>query len=316
MTRVAILVVDRVEFFDLAGPLQVFHEAAAAGAEYRVELVAREPSLRSEQPATFAHLLPLPHDLGPNDIVVVPGSIVFRDVARLRSGRNAELVRWVRAAYEAGATISSVCVGSFLLGAAGLLDGRTCTTHWRYVDALQRAFPRAKVVANRLYTIDDRIVTSAGIASGVDLALAMVERRDGPRIAAMVAREMVVSVRRPGSHEQLSPYFERRDHLAHDMHAIQDWLVEDPGRAFSLDDLAERAGVSTRTLTRQFKAATGSTVKEYATALRLEQARALLRDPALTIDDVAARCGFSDGRHLRRLWRETFGTSPSSMRGA
>lgn len=316
MTRVAILVVDRVEFFDLAGPLQVFHEAALAGADYRVELVAREPSVRSEQPATFAQLAPLPTDLGPGDIVVVPGSVVFRDVARLRRGGNAELIRWIRSAYEAGAMISSVCVGSFLLGAAGLLDGRTCTTHWRFVDALQRAFPRANVVANRLYTIDDRIVTSAGIASGVDLALAMVERHDGPRVAAAVAREMVVSVRRPGTHEQLSPYFERRDHLASDVHAIQDWLIEDPGRAFSLDDLAARAGMSTRTLTRQFKAATGSTIKEYATALRLEHARSLLRDPALTVDDVAARCGFADGRHLRRLWREAFGVAPSSARGA
>lgn len=314
MTRVAILVVDRVEFFDLAGPIQVFHEAAAAGADYRVELVALDSTVRSEQAATLSDLHPLPADLGPGDIVVVPGSAQLRDASRMRRGRNADLARWVRDAYDAGATISSVCVGSFLLGAAGLLDGRTCTTHWRYVDALQRAYPRAKVVANRLYTLDDRVVTSAGIAAGVDLALAMVERRDGPRIAAMVAREMVVSIRRPGSHEQLSPYFERRDHLAHDIHAVQDWLVEDPGRAFSLDALAERAGVSTRTLTRQFKAATGTTVKEYATALRLEHARALLRDSSLTIDDVAARCGFSDGRHLRRLWRDTYGVPPSAAR--
>lgn len=147
MTRVAILVVDRVEFFDLAGPLQVFHEAAAAGADYRVELVALEPSVRSEQRATFAELAPLPADLGPNDIVVVPGSIALRDVASLRRGRNAGLIPWVRSAHDAGATISSVCVGSFLLGAAGLLDGRICTTHWRFVDALQRAFPRAKAVS-------------------------------------------------------------------------------------------------------------------------------------------------------------------------
>lgn len=314
MTRVLVLVVDRFELFDLAGPIQVFHEAAAAGASYRLELVALDASARGAQPVTLAELHPLPQDVGPDDIVLVPGSAALRDLPSWKSARGQQVAQWLRTAYAAGATISSVCVGSFLLGSAGLLDGRTCTTHWRYVDALQRAFPRARVVADRLYTIDERIVTSAGIAAGVDLALAMIERRDGPRIAALVAREMVVSVRRPGEHEQLSSYFDKRDHLMHDVHAVQDWLVADPGRGYSLDDLARRAGVSTRTLTRQFKAATGTTVKAYQTALRLEHARALLADRSITIDEVAERCGFTDGRHLRRLWRDAYGVPPSAAR--
>jgi transcriptional regulator GlxA family with amidase domain len=195
-----------------------------------------------------------------------------------------------------------------------LLEGRNCTTHWKYVDELARRFPRAHVFANRLYVFDGTIATSAGIASGVDLALAMVERDQSARIASIVAREMVLSVRRLGSQEQLSPYFAGRDHMVHEVHIVQDWMVEHPADNFTLEELAEKAGVSTRTLTRQFKAATGSTVNAYATALRLEHARSLLRDASLTIDEIAERCGFADGRHLRRLWKEAHGAPPSAYR--
>ena len=314
MTRVAVLVVDGVELLDVAGPVQVFHEAAQAGADYRVELVSFAPNAVSHQAAMFSGLAPIPHDLGPNDIVIVPGSSAFRELATWRSGERRTALQWVRESYERGATVASVCVGAFLLGNAGLLDGRTSTTHWKRVDELARAFPRANVVANRLYTFDGRVASSAGIAAGVDLALAIVDRRNGPRIAAQVAREMVLSVRRPASHEQISPFFEQRDHLSHEVHVVQDWLVEHPGRAVSLDALAARAGVSTRTLTRQFKAATGSTVKQYSTKLRLEHARSLLADHSLTIEEIAARCGFADGRQLRRLWKETHGAPPSAAR--
>ena len=212
--------------------------------------------------------------------------------------------------------ICSICVGAFLLGAAGLLDGRTVTTHWRRVDELRRTFPKASVSENRLYVFDGRIATSAGIASGVDLALAILERDCGPRLAAAVAREMVLTVRRPGTQEQLSAFLTGRNHLFAEVHAVQDWLSEHPGETYTLDSLARIAGVSTRTLTRQFRAATGRSVKEYATSLRLERARSLLDDPTLTVDDVASRCGFADGRHLRRLWREAYGAAPSQTRNA
>src|SRR6185437_16479928 len=119
-------------------------------------------------------------------------------------------------------------VGAFLLGATGILDGRDATTHWKHVDQLQRDFPKVNVLANRLYVFDKRIATSAGIASGVDLALAMVEKTSGARIAAIAAREMVVATRRPGEDEQISPYFEKRDHLMPEVHAVQDWLVSNP----------------------------------------------------------------------------------------
>ena len=312
MSKVIFAIADQVELFDLAGPAQVFYEAASAGANYQIVYASIRQDVASAQGIALAKLEPLPEMPVAGDIVIVPGSSVLRSPGWPRE--NAPFLNWLRAAQSNGATVTSVCVGAFALGAAGLLDGRTCTTHWKYVDALQQRFPGAQVIANRLYVFDGTIATSAGIASGVDLALAIVERDQSARIAAVVAREMVVSVRRLGSQEQLSPYFSGRDHMIHEVHVVQDWLVDHPGAEFTLEALARRAGVSTRTLTRQFKAATGRTVNAYTTSLRLEYARSLLRDRSLTIDDVAERCGFADGRHLRRLWKAAYGTPPSAYR--
>ncbi len=315
MRRVIVLVPDRVELFDLAGPVQVFHEAIAAGAGYRLEYVSTQHDIASEQSLAISRLQPLTNDAGPNDTILIPGSAPMREAACSRRSRITDVIAWLRASYSNGARIASVCVGAFVLGAAGLLDERNVTTHWKFTETLRLAFPRARVAGNRLYVFDGRIATSAGIASGVDLALAIVERDAGARISAAVAREMVVGMRRGGAQDQLSAYFDRRDHVYPEVHAAQDWLVEHPGEAFTIESLAHVAGVSPRTLTRQFRLATGATVKSYATALRLEHARSLLRDRALTIDAVAERCGFADGRQLRRVWRTAYGETPSEARG-
>jgi transcriptional regulator GlxA family with amidase domain len=312
--RIVFLLLDGFEAFDLAGPLQVFYEAQIAGAPYQVSFVALDANVATAQSLQLAALQALPDDIGPSDTIVVPGGTAIRLAVVNRSRKLRPALAWIRSAYEAGARVASICVGAFFLGAAGLLDGRNVTTHWRRVDELQRAFPQANVHANRLYTIDGRVATSAGIASGVDLALALLERDAGPRLAAAVAREMVLAARRAGSEEQLSAFLEGRDHVLAEVHAVQDWLAEHPGEPYTLESLALVAGVSARTLTRRFRSATGRTVKAYANALRLEYARMLLRDGTLTIDDVASRCGLADGRHLRRLWREAYGSSPSQGR--
>jgi transcriptional regulator GlxA family with amidase domain len=314
MKRVVFAVPPDVEIFDLAGPAQVFHEAAAAGAPYRTMFAAQTERVATEQRIGLCGLQALPGDLGTGDLIVVPGSTTLRRGATARDASLRSLTRWLRASYDAGASVTSVCVGAFALAAAGLLDGCEATTHWKRVDELQRAFPRVHVVPDRLYVIGDRIATSAGVASGVDLALAIVERDCGPRIAAAAAREMVVTARRPGTHEQLSPYFASRDHTFAEVHVAQDWLVEHAGEPFTLASLAAVAGVSERTLTRQFRTATGSSVKAYATALRLEQARTLLRDRSLSVQSVAEQCGFADARQLRRLWQTHFANSPSQER--
>jgi len=312
MSRVFFLVVEELEVLDLAGPLQAFHEAASAGADYEICFVGEAAAVRSAQEITFASVRPLPDDVSERDVVVVPGSAKFRDARWLK--RHRPLVSWIRHADDVGATMASVCVGAFLLAAAGVLDGKKCTTHWKYVDQLAQRYPNARVIADRLYVFDGRTATSAGIASGIDLALAMIERRQNARVAAFVAREMVVTARRPGRHEQLSAFFENREHTIHEVHLVQDRLLEDLAVSYTLEDLAEHAAVSVRTLTRQFRAATGTTINGYLTALRLGRAKELLQAGTLTIDAVAESCGFADGRHLRRLWKNAFGEPPSRYR--
>ncbi len=314
MKRVIFAVSPGVEILDLAGPMQVFHEAAVGGASHRMIFAAESERLDTEQRLGLCGLVPLPHDIDEHDLVIVPGSAALRKAVLRRDRSLRPLLDWLRTAYETGAMLTSVCVGAFALAAAGLLDNRSATTHWKRVDELQRAFPRVHVEPNRLFVIDGRIATSAGVASGVDLALALVERAHGSRIAAIAARELVVTARRPGTHEQLSPYFALRDHTFAEVHVAQDWLIEHAVEPFTLASLAAIAGVSERTLTRQFRAATGGSVKSYATALRLEQARTLLADRRLSVETVAERCGFADARQLRRLWRAHFTNSPSQNR--
>jgi len=228
-------------------------------------------------------------------------------------GIGGDVREWLRTASERGALMAAVCTGAFILAEAGLLDGRQCTTHWSRVEQLQRRFPRANVLSNRLY-VDDVVLTSAGIVSGIDLALALVERRHGPLTAAAVAREMVVYLRRDGTHGQQSVFLDFRTHLNAGVHRAQDWIVANPTERPTLAGLAAVAGMSARNLTRVFRQSTGVSVGEFSSRVRLELAGGLLHDPHLTIEAVAERCGFESARQLRRLWRRAFGASPSEAR--
>jgi transcriptional regulator GlxA family with amidase domain len=287
---VTFLALPDLEILDLAGPLQVFGEA-----KYAVQFVSTSPSVTTSQGLTLSALERLPEPSS-EMLLVIPGTPYARTETFDRS-----LVRWVRRVHEAGALVTSVCTGAFLLGEAGLLDGRECTTHWSRLDHLARRFPRATVLRDRLFVEDGRIMTSAGIASGIDMALAIVERDRGPYVASEVAREMVVYIRRDESQKQTSVYLDYRSHLNPAIHRLQDWIVRNPEVNASIAQLAEIAGMSERNLTRVFRNATGVSIKQYTTRLRLELARSLMHSPELTLDAVARRCGYSSARQLRRL---------------
>jgi transcriptional regulator GlxA family with amidase domain len=306
--RVIFVVLPYVEILDLAGPVQVFHEANRCGAAYRVLACSTQPKVRTDQGLSISDLEPLPEPEA-DDLVLVPG---FRMAAL--DPVDPGVLAWLRKAHERGAQMASICTGAFVLGRAGLLEDRQCTTHWSRVDDLQRCFPSARVLTNRLFVDDGPVTTSAGIASGIDMALALVERRHGPLVAAAAARELVVYLRRDGGHRQDSIYLDYRTHLHPGVHRVQDWLIAHPGEPTTLDDLARTAAMSPRNLTRAFRQATGISVQEFRTRLRLELARDLLHDPGMTIEAVASRCGFESARQLRRLWKEAFGAPPSAGR--
>jgi len=291
---VIFVVLPEVEILDLAGPLQALSEANRGAQRYRIRVCSTRERIASEQGIVLADLEPLPEDAA-GAIVVVPG-MPYR--ATLKPERA--VTRWLAEAARAGAHLASVCTGAFFLGEAGLLDGRRCTTHWSRTSELARRFPKARVLEDRLFVTDGNVTTSAGIASGIDMALALIEQADGPLVAAEVAREMVVYLRRDGAQEQRSVYLDYRTHLHPGVHRVQDAIVRDPGTRANLDALADLAGMSSRSLTRAFRGATGISVHDFTTRIRVELARTLMHDPNLTVDAVARRSGLSE-RQLRRL---------------
>ncbi len=288
------VVLPEVEILDFAGPLQALSEANRSRQRYRIRICATRPRIVSDQGVVLSDLEPLPDDVG-DALVVVPG-MPYRATEKIER----KITRWIANAARGGAHIASVCTGAFVLGEAGLLDGRRCTTHWSRTSELARRYPRARVLEDRLYVTDGEITTSAGIASGIDMALALIEQADGPIVAAEVAREMVVYLRRDGAQEQHSVYLDYRTHLHPGVHRVQDWIVRNPSTRATLHALADVAGMSPRSLTRTFRSATGISVLAFTTRVRLELARTLLHDPGLSMEAVAQRCGMS-ARQLRRL---------------
>lgn len=300
---------DEVEVLDVTGPLQAFHEANGLGAAYELVRCGPTASVRTAQGLQIADLNPLP-EIQESDLIIIPGYPV------LTSHAPRPLISWLKLAYTKKAQICSVCTGAFVLAEAGILNGRHCTTHWKRVSELQRRYPQAKVLADRLYVEDQGVLTSAGIASGIDLSLALIERDYGPQLTAKVAREMVVYLRRDSSHSQQSAYLDYRTHLHPGIHTLQDWLTSHLTEKADLSQLATMAGMSIRNLTRVFRDATGISIQEYRQQLRLEYARTLLHNPSLTLEAVAFQSGLGGERQLRRAWRGAFGHTPGQERRA
>jgi transcriptional regulator GlxA family with amidase domain len=299
---VVFLLVPQVHLLDLAGPAQVFSTAAELGHDYRLRYVAEQEDVTSAQGAVLRAGLDWPA-LGPGDLILVPGWAT----ATPPSVRRDTLAR-LSAHHAAGGTVASVCAGADLLGRAGLLDGRRCTTHHGLQDGLAARYPRARVVRDVLYVLDDRVVTSAGIASGIDLALHLVATAHGPAVAAQVAREMVVYARRNGDQPQDSAMLRHRSHLNDVVHRAQDLIDARFAQELPLAGLAAALRVSDRTLTRLFTQATGLTPLRYQQTLRVERAEHLIGQGA-TIEAAARAAGFQDARMLRRL-RSRAGSAP------
>ncbi|MBB2910560.1 transcriptional regulator GlxA family with amidase domain [Streptosporangium becharense] len=295
--HVAFLLVANLHLLDLAGPAQVFSTANDLGYGYRLSYVAETETILTAQGIPVRAQVRWP-DLGPKDLVVVPGW--SRSRPRQVPAIGPETARRLRCHHADGGSVASVCSGADALGAAGLLDGRRFTTHHDLAGELTVRYPRAKIVRDVLYVTDDRVITSAGIASGIDLALHLVAGDHGPAAAARVAREMVVYARRNGHEPQESVMLRHRDHLSDLSHRVQDVIDERYADRLPLGDLARRAGVSERTLTRAFTAATGLTPLRYQQLLRLERAEHLIGH-GTTVEAAARAVGFDDARMLRRL---------------
>ncbi len=300
-TRVVFLLSPNLHLLDLAGPAQVFSTAADLGCDYQLSYAAEQEDVPTAQGAVLRAEVRWPR-VGPGDLVLVPGWRAWD--LRPRNGPGPRAIDLLREHYAAGGTVASVCAGADALGRAGLLDGHRCTTHHALQDELARRYPQATVLRDVLYVVDDRVVTSAGIASGIDLALHLVAVAHGPATAARVARAMVVYARRNGDEPQSSAMLRHRAHLSDIAHGVQDLIDARYTEPLPLGVLATAAGVSERTLTRVFTGATGLTPLRYQQTLRLERAEHLIGHGA-TVESAARTVGFEDARMLRRLRSRT-----------
>jgi AraC family transcriptional activator FtrA len=224
-----------------------------------------------------------------------------------------EVLDAVRAAAAGGSTMLSICSGSFVLGAAGLLDDRPCTTHWMHAGELGERFPRAKVDPDVLFVDDGNLITSAGTAAGIDACLHLVRRELGSAAVNVIARRMVVPPQRDGGQRQFVQQpvpVCRSDGLA----PVLDWVLEHLEVEHSVSDLARRARMSDRSFARRFVAETGTTPHKWLTLQRVLRAQRLLEDTDLGIDEVAERCGFGSGALLRHHFRKVVGVAPADFR--
>jgi len=224
----------------------------------------------------------------------------------------------LRGAHARRARLLSICSGSFVLAATGLLDGRRATTHWRYAEALQRRYPKVCVDANVLYVDEGSVLTSAGSAAGLDLCLHLVRRDYGSAVANQVARRLVIQPHRDGGQAQfLERPVEAREHKAgrpKSLSALLDRIRKRPGESWRIGQLARLAAMSERTLMRRFRAATGLSPTDWVTRARVDAARELLESTALTIEYIAERCGLGTPTTLRHHFRKKVGVSPAQYR--
>jgi AraC family transcriptional activator FtrA len=249
------------------------------------------------------------HDLAPVDdadlVAVVP-----YDTGQEPS---AEVVDALRRAYRRGAWVMSVCTGAFALGAAGLLDGRRCTSHWRHTDELARRYPAAKVDPGVLYVADDKVLTSAGTAASVDAGLHLVRQEHGSAVATMLARRMVMPPHRDGGQAQ---YIETPV-VALECDTMQPIITQVLGtldHPHSVETMAELAHMAPRTFARKFRAETGVTPHDWLTGQRVLLARRLLEDSDLGVDTIAVRAGFGSAATLRHHFGLRLSTTPQAYR--
>ncbi len=308
--KVAVIVFNNISPFQLSVPCMVFAGVRFDGEPPLFKMLtctAEEGILQSN--AGFGIVSEYGLDaLGTADIVVVPS---WRDTGELPPE---SLLAALRAAHTRGALVVGLCLGAYVLAAAGLLDNRPATTHWKWADELARRYPTIRMQPDVLYVDDGDIITSAGVAAGIDCCLHIMRRFHGAELAGRVARRMVVPPHRQGGQSQYIEQPIRRSTGEDNFATHLEWLQANLEHPHSIDSLAERFIMSRRTFTRRFRQLTGCTVGDWLLNQRLNLAQRLLETGAASIDHVAQQSGFGSEVSLRQHFSKAFSTSPSRYR--
>lgn len=319
--RVAMLAYPDANGLDVTGPLQLFASATrymdrflavddpATRVAYDTVLVAPAagPVRISAGFEVMAH--GIDDVLGDIDTLLVAGGDGQAEVVR-----QPAVLDWLRGMAPQVRRIGSVCTGAFVLAAAGLLDGRRATTHWRACDALAAAYPEIEVEPDALHVCDGGVYTSAGVTAGMDLALALIEEDCGRRIALATAREVVMFLKRPGGQSQFSAHLAAQAAQETPIGAVQAWIVDHPDVDLSVETLAARAAMSPRNFARVFARQTGTTPAKFVEGARVDAARRALEHSGDGLPAVAAACGFGHVETMRRVFHRHLGISPQDYR--
>lgn len=301
---------------DVAGAAEAFMIANRhRPASYELRFVAPTPTVTTGVGLHLHKLKPLPRRVDDHCIVVLVGVVGER--IKFDSAPVKRLVDWLKGTMaNPTITLMCVCAGSVIAAKAGLLRGLQCTTHHAHIDELAQVEPTAIVHANRIFVEDGRVLTSAGVTTGTDLALYLIGQQLGHQVAVAIARTLVVYMRRAGSDPQLSPWLMHRNHIHPAVHRVQDAISKDPSADWSARRLASVACMSSRNLARLFADHANCSPLDYVQRIRIGLARELLTNSKLDLERVAERAGFSSAHQLRRVWRRWESAAPSAQRRA
>ena len=313
MREILFALLPGVVLLDVAGPAEAFRNAAQRITDsYRLRFVSPVRALETSSGLTLGELEPLPRALPDNAIVVIPG--LGGGPIDFQARMNLRLTEWLASGVTARAELTCICAGALFAAKAGLLAGRECTTHHEYVEELRRIEPRARVHDNRIFVEDGSVFTSAGVTAGIDLALYMIGRQFGARVAVEVARDLVVYLRRSGTDPALSPWLMHRNHIHPAVHRVQDAVIRNPTASWTSSRLSNIACASPRHLARLFAEHADCSPLDYVQLIRFSFARELVTQSHLDLEQVALKAGFRSARHLRRVWALWEPRPPSAMR--
>lgn len=306
--RIALAVMPSAPIFELAVPCEVFGipRPELADPWYEFRACVTEPGA----PIAGGFVAATPYGL---DALVTADTVIVPACANVHARQPAALVDAVREAHRRGARIAALCSGAVVLAEAGLLDGRRATTHWMHAEELHRRYPRVKLDATVIYAEDAGIYTSAGTAAGIDLCLELVRQDHGTAVANALARRMVTPPHRAADQAQYMPA-PVPPAVASPLAEAADWARQHLAEPIQLRDLAARAHLSERQLTRRFMQEFGRAPGDWLTRERLRRAQELLETTALTIDTIASQSGFSTAAGLRAAFARHLHTSPRDYR--
>jgi len=320
--RITLLAYEDAQVLDITGPLEVFAAASRVVADrsgeasfpvYRSEIVACSPgpvrmSSGIELVATRS-LEAARDDSLPIDTLMVPGGMGTR-----RAVENRDHIAWIRNLAGAARRVASICSGAFLLAEAGLLEGRTVTTHWNNCDDLAKYYPGLRVDPEPIYIKDGKFYTSAGVTAGMDLALALVEEDFGRQVALRVAQLLVMFLKRPGGQSQFSAQLSAQLAERDSLRELQSYIIENPAADLCVESLAARCAMSPRNFARVFSTEVGSTPARFVETTRVEVARRQLEETRGGIETIARTCGFGSGETMRRAFLRNLHVAPAEYR--